>query len=85
MKDKEKQIEEKDKLYILNTAELKFLKKKIVEEASKKMAEKIIAFIETLKVEEDGRHQWRDNHNDCIDRVILKLNQKFINGVEIKE
>ncbi len=51
----------------------------------KETAREIIAFIETLKVEEDGRHEWRDRHNDAIDRVILKLNQKFINCVEIKE
>lgn len=59
--------------------------KAIQAQARKETAEKIIAFIETLKVKEDGRHQWREDHNDCIDKVILKLNQKFINGIEIKE
>lgn len=54
-------------------------------QAHKETVEKIIAFIETLKVKEDGKHQWRDDHNDCIDKIILKLNQKFVNEVDIKE
>ena len=54
------------------------------EQARKETAKEIITFIKTLKVEEDGRHQWRDNHNDCIDKVILTLNWKFVNGVEVK-
>ena len=51
----------------------------------KETIKKIIDFIESLKVPEDGRHEWRDHHNDCIDKVILKINQKFINGVEVEK
>lgn len=55
------------------------------EQTREEMAREIVAFIESLKVKEDGRHQWREDHNDCIDKVILKINQKFINSVEVEE
>ncbi len=47
--------------------------------------EEILQLLEDMRVPEDGRHEWRDHHNDCIDRVIRKLNQKFVDSVEIKE
>lgn len=43
----------------------------------KKIVEEIITFLETLKVEEDGRHIWRDYHNDCIDRCRKALTEKY--------
>lgn len=55
------------------------------EQTREEMAREIVSFIESLKVKEDGRHQWRENYNDCIDKVILKINQKFINSVEVEE
>ena len=54
-------------------------------QARKEMAREIINFIEDLKVPEDGRHEWRDRHNETIERIIPKLNQKFIDGVEVEE
>ena len=57
----------------------------LIEMTREKMAKEVINFIETLKVKEDGKHVWRDNHNDCIDKVILAINHKFINGVVEEE
>lgn len=54
----------------------------VQEQASKETVMEIINFIEGLKVPEDGRHEWRDRHNETIEKIILKLNQKFVNGVE---
>lgn len=56
-----------------------------LQKVHKETAKEIIKFVETLKVDEDGRHEWRDWHNDSIDRVALKLKQKFINDVEVNE
>lgn len=53
--------------------------------AIKETVKRAIDFIETLRVKEDGRHQWREDHNDCIDKVIFKLNLEFMNSFEIKE
>lgn len=47
-------------------------------------AREILQYMETLKVEEDGQHQWRVEHNSCIERISCKIQQKFINGVEVK-
>ena len=55
----------------------------MLELARKEMVKEIINFIESLKVKEDGIHQWRENHNDTIDKVLLKLNGKFVNGTEV--
>ena len=55
------------------------------EQVREEMAREIITFIESLKVKEDGRHQWREDHNYCIDKIICKINQKFINSVEVEE
>ena len=63
----------------------KFKEESIKRKARKETAKDIIDFIKTLKVDEDGRHEWRDHHNDSIDRVTLKLNQRFINNVEVNE
>ena len=37
----------------------------------------MLEFLETLKVDEDGRHAWRDNHNDAIDRCRKKIIEHF--------
>ena len=50
----------------------------------KDTAKEILQYMETLKVEEDGRHQWRDEHNRCIERISCKIQQKFINNVEVE-
>lgn len=39
--------------------------------------EKILQMLETFKVKEDGRHQWREDHNYCIDKCKLKLAKYF--------
>ena len=54
------------------------------QQAVKDTAKEILQYMETLKVEEDGRHQWRDEHNSCIERISCKIQQKFINGVEVE-
>lgn len=70
---------------IITSPQMQSVMSDLIKAWQKETTEKIIDFIETLKVKEDGRHQWREDHNNCIDKVTLKLNQKFINGVEIKE
>lgn len=49
----------------------------------KATVEKCIQLLENMKVNEDGRHEWRDHHNDCIDKCKAKLAKEF--EIEIKE
>ena len=49
----------------------------------KATAEKCMQLLENMKVPEDSRHEWRDHHNDCIDKCKAKLAKEF--EIEIKE
>ena len=57
----------------------------IEKQARKEMARELICFIEQLKIKEDGRHEWRDHHNDAIDKVIFAINKHYINNIEAEE
>ena len=48
-----------------------------------KTAEKCLQLLESMKVHEDGRHEWRDHHNDCIDKCKAKFAKEF--EIELKE
>ena len=47
------------------------------EKGSKETVEKCIQLLEDLRVPEDGRHEWRDHHNDCIDRCLVRFKKEF--------
>lgn len=49
----------------------------------KDTAKEIVRFLEKLKVKEDGKHDWRENHNDCIDKCKRRLADEY--GIEINE
>lgn len=49
----------------------------LIEMTRDETVKKIITFIENLKVEEDGRHYWRDHHNDTIERIVKRLKEKY--------
>ena len=38
----------------------------------------LITFLKTFYVEEDDRHSWRDHTNDCIDRILSKIDRLSI-------
>lgn len=54
----------------------------INQQAEKATAKEIYSLLDTMKVPEDGRHQWRDTHNDCIDRCKSKIKERY--GVEVE-
>lgn len=39
--------------------------------------EKCMQILEAMRVPEDGRHEWRDRHNDCIDRCKAEFAKEF--------
>lgn len=46
-------------------------------EARKQVVEDVLAPLDEMKVKEDDRHQWRENHNDCIEKCKAKIAKKF--------
>lgn len=50
---------------------------RIEKQATKTAVEKCIQLLEDSRVPEDGRHEWRDHHNDCIDRCLVRLKKEF--------
>lgn len=38
---------------------------------------KFLEFLDSRYVEEDGRHEWRDHNNDCIDRCKKAFVEQF--------
>lgn len=54
----------------------------LLKQKEKDTAKEIYSLLDTMKVPEDGRHQWRDNNNDCIDRCKSKIKECF--GVEVE-
>ena len=47
------------------------------EKGIKETVEKCIQLLEDMRVPEDGRHEWRDRHNDCIDRCLVRFKKEF--------
>lgn len=43
----------------------------------KATVEKCIQILEEMRVPEDGRHEWRDRHNDTLDRCKARLAKEF--------
>lgn len=50
-----------------------------ISNARRNTATEIIEFIKQKKVKEDGVHSWRKYYNDCIDKLVCALQEKFIN------
>ena len=56
---------------------------RIEKQATKATVEKCIQILEDMRVPEDGRHEWRDRHNDTLDRVKMRFTKEF--GVSLNE
>lgn len=39
--------------------------------------EEILQLLEAMRVPEDGRHEWRDRHNDTLDRCKARIISEF--------
>jgi hypothetical protein len=39
--------------------------------------EEVLQLLEGMRVPEDGRHEWRDHHNDTLDRCKARIISKF--------
>ena len=46
---------------------------RIEKQATKATVEKCIQILEDMRVPEDGRHEWRDRHNDTLARVKVRF------------
>jgi hypothetical protein len=44
---------------------------------------KILQLLEDMRVPEDGRHEWRDRHNDTLDRCKARLTEEV--GIKLNE
>ncbi len=46
-------------------------------EGQQETVEAILQLLEDMRVPEDGRHEWRDRHNDTLDRCKARLIKEF--------
>lgn len=48
-----------------------------LDQARKQVVKEVLKLLDEMRVEEDDRHQWRENHNDCIEKCKVKLAKEF--------